>query len=74
MQRRETSEKGVALLTVLIILTIMVIFAVTFMQMVRIEKETTVNYKYGIMVQDTAKAGVESLREEFVNLLNGHDG
>ncbi len=74
MKLKPHPERGVALLTVLVVLTILVVFATAFIQTVRIENETTANFKYGIMVQDTAKSGVESLREEFTNLLNGHDG
>jgi hypothetical protein len=68
------AQRGVALLTVLAVLTLLVIFATAFIQTVRLEVQTTDNFVNTVAVSDVAAVGNEVSRQDLLGTVLGGDG
>lgn len=67
-------ELGIALLTVLVILTVMAIFGAAFVQQVRIQLSTTGSFSNRQIVGDVATGSISLVEQDFNVGLNGPDG
>lgn len=72
--RRKRHSRGIAMLTVLVILTILAIFATAFVQQVRIQLATSTQATRRMTVSDVASSGLDLLGEEFKSIVYGPDG
>ncbi|MCG3198465.1 MAG: hypothetical protein GHCLOJNM_02966 [bacterium] len=70
---RENS-RGIALLTVLVILTVFAIFAAAFVQQIRIQLTTATHFTNRQTVGDVAAGGAALMGQEFDVQVNGPDG
>jgi hypothetical protein len=68
------NPRGIALLTVLVILTVLAIFGAAFVQQVRIQLNTSVHFTHRQIVGDVATSGLALPAEEANNQIYGPDG
>lgn len=71
--RRNQRIRGIAMLTVLVILTILAIFATAFVQQVRIQLATSTQAARRMTVSDVTTSGLGLLGEEFKAVVYGPD-